>query len=97
MRVSAQKEIMRADEFMKLYLKMMEELAKNGSFSNQFITQQQQTIKQGSSTGSATTVTGTTKRPVGTPAPAAPAPTGISGLGGQQTGALATLNKYAPS
>jgi len=62
-------------------------MATNGGLSSQFTTQVQNTLKQTSGNSSVASATGTTKKP---------SATGIGSLGGQQTGALATLNRYAP-
>jgi len=86
-RFEAQKDVMQAHEYMKIYQGMIAEMATNGGLSSQFTTQVQNTLKQTSGNSSVASATGTTKKP---------SATGIGSLGGQQTGALATLNKYAP-
>jgi hypothetical protein len=84
LRFAAQKEILEADAFMQILKTMMEESGRNNGFSSQTKQQVQQIVKTSTGTSQQQTTGGSSR--------------GISSvLGGQQTGALATLNKYAPA
>ena len=83
-RFAAQKEILEADAFMQILKTMMEESGRNNGFSSQTKQQVQQIVKTSTGTSQQQTTGGSSR--------------GISSvLGGQQTGAAATLNKYAPA
>ena len=84
LRFAAQKEILEADAFMQILKTMMEESGRNNGFSSKTKQQVQQIVKTSTGTSQQQTTGGSSR--------------GISSvLGGQQTGALATLNKYAPA
>ena len=69
---------------MKVYRMLIEESARNKGFSSQVRQQVQQVVKSSAGSSQQQTTGGSSR--------------GISSvLGGQQTGALATLNKYAPA
>ena len=83
LRFAAQKEILEADAFMQILKTMMEESGRNNGFSSKTKQQVQQIVKTSTGTSQQQTTGGSSR--------------GISSvLGGQQTGAAATLNKYAP-
>ena len=84
LRFAAQKEILEADAFMQILKTMMEESGRNNGFSSKTKQQVQQIVKTSTGTSQQQTTGGSSR--------------GISSvLGGQQTGAAATLNKYAPA
>ena len=84
LRFAAQKEILEADAFMQILKTMMEESGRNNGFSSKTKQQVQQIVKTSTGTSQQQTTGGSSR--------------GISSvLGGQQTGAPATLNKYAPA
>ena len=84
LRFAAQKEILEADAFMQILKTMMEESGRNNGFSSKTKQQVQQIVKTSTGTSQQQTTGGSSR--------------GISSvLGGQQTGAVATLNKYAPA
>jgi hypothetical protein len=83
-RWEAQKSFINADSLMKVYRMLIEESARNKGFSSQVRQQVQQIVKSSAGSSQQQTTGGSSR--------------GISSvLGGQQTGALATLNKYAPA